>query len=121
MVMGNLEQLKDGRHQVGSEEQEFNLLKVEKGAKQPKRKRVNVVKRTNHGPRARLIVANATKRPWGAWCLYQALLNNMAQVDIIHGIGTGVIREGATKTLRRNVISRGFGYALKMLVAVVRL
>ena len=24
----------------------------------------------------------------------QALLNNMAQVDIIHGIGTGVIREG---------------------------
>ena len=27
----------------------------------------------------------------------QALLNNMAQVDIIHGIGTGVIREGVTK------------------------
>ena len=28
----------------------------------------------------------------------QALLNNIAQVDIIHGIGTGVIREGATGT-----------------------
>ncbi len=26
----------------------------------------------------------------------------MAQVDIIHGIGTGVIREGVTKYLQRN-------------------
>ena len=41
----------------------------------------------------------------------QALLNNMAQVDIIHGIGTGVIREGVTKYLRRNKHVKSFGYA----------
>ncbi|MGC4389027.1 Smr/MutS family protein, partial [Streptococcus suis] len=39
----------------------------------------------------------------------QALLNNMAQVDIIHGIGTGVIREGVTKYLRRNKHVKSFG------------
>ena len=38
----------------------------------------------------------------------QALLNNMAQVDIIHGLGQ-VIREGVTKYLRR----RHFEYAPK--------
>ena len=43
----------------------------------------------------------------------QALLNNMAQVDIIHGIGTGVIREGVTKYLQRNKHVKSFGYALK--------
>lgn len=32
----------------------------------------------------------------------QALLNNMSQVDIIHGIGTGVIRDAVTKYLRRH-------------------
>ena len=41
----------------------------------------------------------------------QALLNNMAQVDIIHGIGTGVIREGVTKYLQRNKQVKSFGYA----------
>ena len=41
----------------------------------------------------------------------QALLNNMAQVDIIHGIGTGVIREGVTKYLRRNKHVKSFEYA----------
>lgn len=41
----------------------------------------------------------------------QALLNNMAQVDIIHGIGTGVIREGVTKYLQRNKHVKSFGYA----------
>ena len=32
----------------------------------------------------------------------QALLNNMSQVEIIHGIGTGVIRDAVTKYLRRH-------------------
>ena len=35
----------------------------------------------------------------------------MAQVDIIHGIGTGVIREGVTKYLQRNKQVKSFGYA----------
>ena len=35
----------------------------------------------------------------------------MAQVDIIHGIGTGVIREGVTKYLRRNKHVKSFEYA----------
>ena len=114
-------QLKDGRWkaQVGLikmtlEEQEFNLLKAEK-EQQPKRKQVNVVKRTNtNGPRARLDLRG--KRYEEAMeeldaFIDQALLNNMAQVDIIHGIGTGVIREGVTKYLRRNKQVKSFGYA----------
>ena len=116
-----VKQLKDGRWeaQVGLikmtlEEQEFNLLKDEKEA-QPKRKQVNVVKRTNtKGPRARLDLRG--KRYEEAMeeldaFIDQALLNNMAQVDIIHGIGTGVIREGVTKYLRRNKQVKSFGYA----------
>ncbi len=35
----------------------------------------------------------------------------MSQVDIIHGIGTGVIREAVTKYLRRNKHVKSFGYA----------
>ena len=50
----------------------------------------------------------------------QALLNNMAQVDIIHGIGTGVIREGVTKYLRRNKHVKSFEYAPKMRVEVAQ-
>ena len=116
-----VKQLKDGRWeaQVGLikmtlEEQEFNLLKAEK-EQQPKRKQVNVVKRTNtKGPRARLDLRG--KRYEEAMeeldaFIDQALLNNMAQVDIIHGIGTGVIREGVTKYLRRNKQVKSFGYA----------
>lgn len=114
-------QLKDGRWeaQVGLikmtlEEQEFNLLKAEK-EQQPKRKQVNVVKRANTaGPKARLDLRG--KRYEEAMeeldaFIDQALLNNMAQVDIIHGIGTGVIREGVTKYLRRNKHVKSFGYA----------
>ena len=113
--------LKDGRWeaQVGLikmtlEEQEFNLLKAEK-EQQPKRKQVNVVKRANTaGPKARLDLRG--KRYEEAMeeldaFIDQALLNNMAQVDIIHGIGTGVIREGVTKYLRRNKHVKSFGYA----------
>ena len=116
-----VKQLKDGRWeaQVGLikmtlEEQEFNLLKAEK-EQQPKRKQVNVVKRANTaGPKARLDLRG--KRYEEAMeeldaFIDQALLNNMAQVDIIHGIGTGVIREGVTKSLRRNKHVKSFGYA----------
>ena len=116
-----VKQLKDGRWeaQVGLikmtlEEQEFNLLKAEK-EQQPKRKQVNVVKRANTaGPKARLDLRG--KRYEEAMeeldaFIDQALLNNMAQVDIIHGIGTGVIREGVTKYLRRNKHIKSFGYA----------
>ena len=116
-----VKQLKDGRWeaQVGLikmtlEEQEFNLLKAEK-EQQPKRKQVNVVKRANTaGPKARLDLRGKryeeAKEELDAF-IDQALLNNMAQVDIIHGIGTGVIREGVTKYLRRNKHVKSFGYA----------
>ena len=116
-----VKQLKDGRWeaQVGLikmtlEEQEFNLLKAEK-EQQPKRKQVNVIKRASTaGPKARLDLRG--KRYEEAMeeldaFIDQALLNNMAQVDIIHGIGTGVIREGVTKYLRRNKHVKSFGYA----------
>ena len=116
-----VKQLKDGRWeaQVGLikmtlEEQELNLLKAEK-EQQPKRKQINVVKRANTaGPKARLDLRG--KRYEEAMeeldaFIDQALLNNMAQVDIIHGIGTGVIREGVTKYLRRNKHVKSFGYA----------
>ena len=117
-----VKQLKDGRWeaQVGLikmtlEEKEFNLIKAEKEAAQPKKRQVNVVKRSNtSGPRARLGLRG--KRYEEAMqeldgFIDQALLNNMAQVDIIHGIGTGVIREGVTKYLRRNKHVKSFEYA----------
>lgn len=117
-----VKQLKDGRWeaQVGLikmtlEEKEFNLIKVEKEVAQPKKRQVNVVKRSNtNGPRARLDLRG--KRYEEAMqeldgFIDQALLNNMAQVDIIHGIGTGVIREGVTKYLRRNKDVKSFEYA----------
>ena len=117
-----VKQLRDGRWeaQVGLikmtlEEKEFNLIKAEKEAAQPKKRQVNVVKRSNtSGPRARLDLRG--KRYEEAMqeldgFIDQALLNNMAQVDIIHGIGTGVIREGVTKYLRRNKHVKSFEYA----------
>ena len=119
-----VKQLKDGRWeaQVGLikmtlEEKEFNLIKAENEAAQPKKRQVNVVKRSNtSGPRARLDLRG--KRYEEAMqeldgFIDQALLNNMAQVDIIHGIGTGVIREGVTKYLRRNKHVKSFEYAPK--------
>lgn len=114
-------QLKDGRWeaQVGLikmtlKRDEFSLVKAEK-EKQPKQKQVHVVKRAgSKGARARLDLRG--KRYEEAMqeldeFIDQALLNNMAQVDIIHGIGTGVIREGVTQYLRRNRNVKEFGYA----------
>ena len=114
-------QLKDGRWeaQVGLikmtlEDKEFDLVQVQQEAP-VKKKQVNVVKRASgRGPQARLDLRG--KRYEEAMneldvFIDQALLNNMAQVDIIHGIGTGVIREGVTKYLQRNKHVKSFGYA----------
>ena len=114
-------QLKDGRWeaQVGLikmtlEEKEFDLVQAQQEAP-VKKKKVNVVKRAGgKGPQARLDLRG--KRYEEAMealdaFIDQALLNNMAQVDIIHGIGTGVIREGVTKYLQRNKQVKSFGYA----------
>ena len=114
-------QLKDGRWeaQVGLikmtlEEKEFDLVQAQQEAP-VKKKQVNVVKRASgRGPQARLDLRG--KRYEEAMneldaFIDQALLNNMAQVDIIHGIGTGVIREGVTKYLQRNKHVKSFGYA----------
>ena len=114
-------QLKDGRWeaQVGLikmtlEEKEFDLVQAQQEAP-VKKKQVNVVKRAGgKGPQARLDLRG--KRYEEAMealdaFIDQALLNNMAQVDIIHGIGTGVIREGVTKYLQRNKQVKSFGYA----------
>ena len=117
-----INQLKDGRWeaQVGLikmtlKREEFGLVKAEK-ASQPQQKQVHVVKRSSGkgGPRARLDLRG--KRYEEAMqeldeFIDQALLNNMTQVDIVHGIGTGVIREAVTKYLRRNRNVKEFGYA----------
>ena len=114
-------QLKDGRWeaQVGLikmtlEEKEFDWVQAQQETP-VKKKQVNVVKRAGgKGPQARLDLRG--KRYEEAMealdaFIDQALLNNMAQVDIIHGIGTGVIREGVTKYLQRNKQVKSFGYA----------
>lgn len=114
-------QLKDGRWeaQVGLikmtlSKEEFELVKAEK-AEPIKKRHVHTVKRANiRGPKARLDLRG--KRYEEAMMeldefIDQALLNNLAQVDIVHGIGTGVIREGVTKYLRRNKQVKEFGYA----------
>ena len=114
-------QLKDGRWeaQVGLikmtlEDKEFDLVQAQQEAP-VKKKQVNVVKRAaGKGPQARLDLRG--KRYEEAMealdaFIDQALLNNMAQVDIIHGIGTGVIREGVTKYLQKNKQVKSFGYA----------
>ena len=116
-----INQLKDGRWeaQVGLikmtlEEKEFDLVQAQQESP-VKKKQVNVVKRAGgKGPQARLDLRG--KRYEEAMesldaFIDQALLNNMAQVDIIHGIGTGVIREGVTKYLQRNKQVKSFGYA----------
>lgn len=114
-------QLKDGRFeaQVGLIKMtlaldEFTLVKTQPSAA-PKKKQIHTVKRTTtKGPKATLDLRG--KRYEAAMqeldeFIDQALLNNMAQVDIIHGIGTGVIREAVTQYLRRNKQVKEFGYA----------
>lgn len=114
-------QLKDGRWeaQIGLikmtlEEKEFDLVQAQQETP-VKKKQVNIVKRAGgKGPQARLDLRGKryeeAMKALDAF-IDQALLNNMAQVDIIHGIGTGVIREGVTKYLQRNKQVKSFGYA----------
>lgn len=97
-------------------EEEFSLAKVQEEVQKPKKKAIKVVKKVQNssGPRARLDLRG--KRYEEAMqeldaFIDQALLNNMAQVDIIHGIGTGVIREGVTKYLHQNKHVKHFEYA----------
>mgnify|MGYP002981411555 FL=1 len=97
---------------------EFTLVRTQAEAQQPKKKQINVVKKakktSSDGPRARLDLRG--KRYEEAMqeldaFIDQALLNNMSQVDIIHGIGTGVIRDAVTKYLRRHRHVKNFEYA----------
>ena len=97
---------------------EFTLVRAQAEAQQPKKKQINVVKKakktSSDGPRARLDLRG--KRYEEAMqeldaFIDQALLNNMSQVDIIHGIGTGVIRDAVTKYLRRHRHVKNFEYA----------
>ena len=96
---------------------EFTLVRAQAEAQQPKKKQINVVKKakkSSGGPRARLDLRG--KRYEEAMqeldaFIDQALLNNMSQVDIIHGIGTGVIRDAVTKYLRRHRHVKSFEYA----------
>ncbi|MFS1663641.1 endonuclease MutS2 [Streptococcus sp. zg-JUN1979] len=117
-----INQLKDGRFeaQVGLikmtlKTDEFSLVASHKDKSKPKKsKQVAVMTKRASGPRARLDLRG--KRYEEAMSeldsfIDQALLNNMAQVDIIHGIGTGVIREGVSQYLRRHKHVKHFGYA----------
>ena len=97
---------------------EFTLVRTQAEAQQPKKKQINVVKKakktSSDGPRARLDLRG--KRYEEAMqeldaFIDQALLNNMSQVEIIHGIGTGVIRDAVTKYLRRHRHVKNFEYA----------
>ena len=96
---------------------EFTLVRAQAEAQQPKKKQINVVKKATKasgGPRARLDLRG--KRYEEAMqeldaFIDQALLNNMSQVEIIHGIGTGVIRDAVTKYLRRHRHVKNFEYA----------
>ena len=114
-------QLKDGRWeaQVGLikmtlEEQEFNLLKAERSSSLSVSKLMwsSELILLDQKPDW-ICVAKRYEEAMEELDAFidQALLNNMAQVDIIHGIGTGVIREGVTKYLRRNKHVKSFGYA----------
>lgn len=114
-VKGNKWEAQVGLIKMTLQEDEFQLVKVKEEETKPKKQSMSVVKRSsNSGPRARLDLRG--KRYEEAMqeldaFIDQALVNNMSQVDIIHGIGTGVIREAVTKYLRRNKHVKSFGYA----------
>lgn len=114
-VKGNKWEAQVGLIKMTLKEDEFQLVKVEAEAQKPKKQSINMVKKANqNGPRARLDLRG--KRYEEALqeldaFIDQALVNNMSQVDIIHGIGTGVIREAVTKYLRRHKHVKSFAYA----------
>lgn len=91
---------------------EFKVIKQE--ARQTTVNARPIVKKRTTSPRARLDLRG--KRYEEAMqkldnFIDQALLNNLSQVDIIHGIGTGVIRDGVTRYLRNHKHVADFGYA----------
>ncbi|MBS7054942.1 MAG: endonuclease MutS2 [Streptococcus salivarius] len=92
---------------------EFTLVRAQVEAQQPKKKQINVVKKAKKasgGPDLRGKRYEEAMQELDAF-IDQALLNNMSQVDIIHGIGTGVIRDAVTKYLRRHRHVKSFEYA----------
>ena len=110
---------KDGRWlvQMGSvtsklTEDEFELTEEEKAKKQPKAK---VIKR----PAANKVKAQLDLRGMRyeeaelelESYIDQALLANLLQITIIHGIGTGVIREMVQKKLQRHSHIKFYEYA----------
>ena len=96
------------------EEKEFDLVQAQQEAP-VKKKQVNVVKRASgRGPQARLDLRG--KRYEEAMneldaFIDQALLNNMAQVDIIHGLEQVLSVRALPKYLQRNKHVKSFGYA----------
>lgn len=97
-------------------EEEFTLKKTQENNQKPQKKQVSVIKKTKctSTPHARLDLRG--KRYEEAMqeldvFIDQALLNNIGQVDIIHGIGTGVIRDGVTKYLRSHKHVKSYHYA----------
>lgn len=113
-------ELKDGRFeaQVGLikmtlDRQEFGLIKVDK--QEEKKRNLHTVKKAKPASaQARLDLRG--KRYEEAMSeldafIDQALLNNLAQVDIIHGIGTGVIREGVGRYLAKHKHVKSHNYA----------
>ncbi|WEV44748.1 endonuclease MutS2 [Streptococcaceae bacterium ESL0687] len=110
---------KDGRWQVQMglintrlREDEFEPIKKEE---QKASKKVNVVKRSQGKTLKGQLDLRGMRYEEAERDLEeyidQALLNNMGQITIVHGIGTGVIREMVQKYLRRNSHIKSFDYA----------
>ncbi|WNZ88136.1 endonuclease MutS2 [Streptococcus iniae] len=115
-VKGNKWEAQVGLIKMTLKEDEFTLTKVSEDTQKPKNQRHHVIKKVtkSSGPRARLDLRG--KRYEEAMqeldaFIDQALVNNMSQVDIIHGIGTGVIRDAVTKYLRGHKHVKSFAYA----------
>ncbi|MGT2888100.1 endonuclease MutS2 [Streptococcus didelphis] len=115
-IKGNKWEAQVGLIKMTLAEDEFSLVKLVEENQKPKKQTAHLVKKLSkaNGPRARLDLRG--KRYEEAMqeldaFIDQALVNNMSQVDIIHGIGTGVIREAVGKYLRKHKHVKSFGYA----------
>ncbi|EHJ57118.1 MutS2 protein [Streptococcus urinalis FB127-CNA-2] len=97
-------------------EDEFSLVKTQTNESNQKAKPLAKVKKVKSKATAHARLDLRGKRYEEAMeeldaFIDQALLNNFSQVDIIHGIGTGVIRKAVTKYLRRHRHVKSFEYA----------
>ncbi|URZ87937.1 endonuclease MutS2 [Floricoccus penangensis] len=110
---------KDGRWQVQMglistklTEDEFEVVKDEE--KTPTKK-VNIVKKAGNKTLKSQLDLRGMRYEEAQLELEeyidQALLNNMGQITIVHGIGTGVIREMVQNYLKRNKQVKSFEYA----------